>query len=562
VFDIRGLVRDDASPELYKIRQELQAVRRKINRNFSKELKDYIDKGWLSDTKEGFVNERRVLAVMATHKRKIPGVPMGSSKSGNVIFIEPAANQSLNFEYELLQDDERKEIYRILMALTRVIRKSLPLIEAYQRLLPELDFLQAKTRLALDLNADLPGISDEQEIDLIEAYHPILLLMNKKIGKKTFPQRLRMDKFSRMLVISGPNAGGKSITLKTVGLLQVMLQSGLLVPCSPNSTMSIFHAVLTDIGDNQSIENQLSTYSYRLKRMKHFLEVANRRSLLLLDEFGTGSDPELGGALAEVFFEELYNRKCFGVITTHYGNIKLKASQLRNAINGSMLFDKGSLEPLYRLDIGQPGSSFTFEVAEINGIPKQLIDDAKSRLDANKVQLDNLIADLQKEKADLEKHVKSAREAEQKAEKARQSFESRQAKYEEKLQSQQEVIEKNNQYLAKGRKMQAFIDQYAVKGKATQNKELLEEIRKYVAVEKTKIEEAKRAEELKIKAAAKKQVKKKAKPEQDLIKVGSLVRLTGGKQSGTVIEIDGKTAVVAFGVFKTKAELNKLTFIK
>jgi DNA mismatch repair protein MutS2 len=556
------LVRDDASPELYKIRQELQAVRRKINRNFSKELKDYIDKGWLSDTKEGFVNERRVLAVMATHKRKIPGVPMGSSKSGNVIFIEPAANQSLNFEYELLQDDERKEIYRILMALTRVIRKSLPLIEAYQRLLPELDFLQAKTRLALDLNADLPGISDEQEIDLIEAYHPILLLMNKKIGKKTFPQRLRMDKFSRMLVISGPNAGGKSITLKTVGLLQVMLQSGLLVPCSPNSTMSIFHAVLTDIGDNQSIENQLSTYSYRLKRMKHFLEVANRRSLLLLDEFGTGSDPELGGALAEVFFEELYNRKCFGVITTHYGNIKLKASQLRNAINGSMLFDKGSLEPLYRLDIGQPGSSFTFEVAEINGIPKQLIDDAKSRLDANKVQLDNLIADLQKEKADLEKHVKSAREAEQKAEKARQSFESRQAKYEEKLQSQQEVIEKNNQYLAKGRKMQAFIDQYAVKGKATQNKELLEEIRKYVAVEKTKIEEAKRAEELKIKAAAKKQVKKKAKPEQDLIKVGSLVRLTGGKQSGTVIEIDGKTAVVAFGVFKTKAELNKLTFIK
>lgn len=562
VFDLRGLVRDDASPELYRIRQEIQSVRRKINRNFNKELKEFIDKGWLADTKEGFVNERRVLAVMSTHKRKIPGMALGSSKTGTVTFIEPQVNTALNFEFEMLQDDERKEIYRILMALTREIRKSLPLIEAYQKLLPELDFINAKTKLALEINADMPAISDEQEIDLINAYHPILLLTNKKSGNKTHAQSLRMDKFSRMLVISGPNAGGKSITLKTVGLLQLMLQSGLLIPASPNSKMCLFHSILTDIGDNQSIENQLSTYSYRLKRMKHFLDVANRRSLLLLDEFGTGSDPDLGGALAEVFFEELYNRKSFGVVTTHYGNIKLKASHLRNAINGSMLFDKESLEPLYRLDIGQPGSSFTFEVAEINGIPQALIEDAKSRLDVNKVQMDNLIAELQKEKSELEKLVANARKAEQEALKAKESFESRQAKYEDKLQSQQELIERNNHFLIRGRKMQSFIDQFVTKGKGTQNKTLLEEVKKFITVEKTKIEDAKRAEELKIKSAAKKQPKKKQKPEQDLIKVGSLVKLVGGKQSGTVIELDGKNATVAFGVFKTKVEKAKLDFIK
>ncbi len=563
VFDVRGKVRDDASPELYKIRQDMASVRRKINRNFAKVLKEFGDKGWLADTREGFVSDRRVLAIMSTHKRKVSGATLGSSKTGTITFVEPEANVPLSYELESLRDDEQREIFRILKALTNKIRKFLPLIEGWQALLTEIDFINARTRLALEMNASMPGVSDEQEIDLIRAFHPILLLSNDKQGIKTHPQSLRLDKFSRMLVISGPNAGGKSVTLKTVGLLQVMFQSGLLIPADPSSQMSIFHTVLTDIGDNQSIENQLSTYSYRLRRMRHFLEVANRRSLLLLDEFGTGSDPDLGGALAEVFFEELYKRKSFGVITTHYANIKLKAAELQNAINGCMLFDKDSLAPLYKLDLGQPGSSFTFEVAEINGISPTLIEAAKNRLDTNKVKLDALIADLQKEKSNFGALNDRALKAELEAQKAKHRFESQQAKLEEKIQSQQTLIESNNLNLNRGKRMSAYIERYDLKPKSASNKELLEDIRKYLAVEKTRIEAAKKAEELRIKAEAKKSPKKKIKPNQELIVVGSTVRLNaGGKQRGKVLEIDGERVVVAFGVFKTKVELAQLVFIQ
>lgn len=562
VFDQRGKIRDDASPELYRIRQELAANRRKINRNFNKVLKDLGDKGWLADTREGFVNERRTLAIMSSHKRKIQGVAQGASRTGTITFVEPQANVALNYEMESLKDDERKEVFRILRALTAEVRNYLPLIEAWQALLTELDFIHARTRLALDLDARMPGISNEQEIELIRAYHPILLLSNQKQQLKTLPQNLRLDKFSRMLVISGPNAGGKSVTLKTVGLLQLMVQSGLLIPVDPNSKLGIFHAVLTDIGDNQSIENQLSTYSYRLRRMRDFLEVANRRSLLLLDEFGTGSDPDLGGALAEVFFEELYRKKCFGVITTHYTNIKLKAAELPNAINGCMLFDKDSLAPTYKLDIGQPGSSFTFEVATINGISSELIERAKARLDDNKVKLDGLISDLQKEKSAFSQLNVRALMAETEAKKAQQSFEERQAKYEERLKAQQEITEINNHFIHKGKKLNSFIDRYDLRPKSATNKTLLEDIRKYLAVEKTRVADAEKAEALKRKAEAQK-TPKKVKPKHELIQVGSTVRLTrGGKQRGTVMELEGDKAVVAFGMFKTKVAVTDLVFIK
>ena len=562
VFDNRGQVRDDASPELSRIRQEMASVRRKINRNFNKALKDFGDKGWLAETKEGFVNERRALAVMSTHKRKINGVTLGSSKTGTITFLEPEANVTLNYELESLKDDERREIFRILKALTNDIRHHLPLIEAWNTLLITLDFINARTRLAIEMDGRMPGISDELEIDLVQAYHPILLLTNKKNQQKTHPQTLKLDKFSRMLVISGPNAGGKSVTLKTVGLLQIMFQCGLLIPADSVSRLGVFHTVLTDIGDNQSIENQLSTYSYRLRRMRHFLDVANRRSLLLLDEFGTGSDPELGGALAEVFFEELYRKKAFGVVTTHYANIKLKAAELQNAINGCMLFDKESLAPLYRLDIGQPGSSFTFEVAEINGIPDTLIADAKTRLDHRKVKLDALIADLQKEKSQFEKLNQRALKAETDAQRAKLDFEQRQAKYEERLKAQHDLMEANNHFLNRGKKLVAWIDRFDLRPKSSTNKELNDEITKFLTVEKTRIEEAKKAEELKLKAEARKSGKKKIKPNQELIKVGSTVRLTrGGKQRGKVMELDGQKAVVAFGVFKTKVDLSELVYV-
>ena len=559
VFTNKWIVKDDASDELRTIRSSIGSVRRQIAKNFAKVMKDLAGKGFLADTGEAYINERKVLAIYSTHKRKVSGVVAGSSKTGSLTYIEPEVNIQLNFELESLFDDERKEIRKILLALTNSIRHRLPLITAYQELLTELDFIQAKCRLALDLDANLPEISDEQVIDIKKAFHPVLFINNKRLGRTTFPQSLRMDKFSRMLVISGPNAGGKSITMKTIGLLQVMLQSGLLVPVGDKSVMSLFHAVLTDIGDNQSIENQLSTYSYRLKRMRHFLNVANKKSLVLLDEFGTGSDPDLGGALAEVFFEELYNRKSFGVITTHYSNIKLKAAQLRNAINGCMLFNTDTLEPTYRFSVGQPGSSFTFEVAEINGIPKEMIEAAKTKLSEQKVMMDEILSSLQAEKTRLEDLSKSADEAGRLASTTIHDFEKKKEKFEERLARQQETIERNNKYLNHGRRMAQFIESWNLRAK---NKELLDEIKKYVVVEKTKIEEERKQRSLHKKVQKSKEEKVVQQSHRDRIKIGSLVRLENTKQTGKVLEMESGQAIVAFGVFKTKLDLSKLEFIQ
>lgn len=571
VFDRKGKVKDDASPFLYEIRQQIKVVRNQINKNFDRELRKLLKENVLGDTKEAFVNDRRVLTVLSTHKRKISGTVVGSSKTGSLTFIEPQANVELNNEYELLADDERKEIYRILQVLTREIAHLLPLIQAYQNILTEFDFINAKTKLALELNCCLPSIEeDEMRIELINVVHPILWKNNKALGKKTHAQYLYMDKFSRMLVISGPNAGGKSITLKTIGLLQLMLQAGLLVPVDPNSKMCFFQQVLTDIGDNQSIENELSTYSYRLKRMNHFLKVSNRRTLLLLDEFGTGSDPDLGGALAEVFFEHLYNKKSFGVITTHYANIKLKADQLKNAINGCMLFDTETLEPLYKFSLGQPGSSFTFEVAQINGIPLELIEEAKTRLDIRKVSMDKLLSELQREKTYLERLNKEHIEAQEIAQKAKNEFLDKKAKFEEKLKIQQETIEINNKFITSGKKLKQFIDRYQTKSRKKDiNKPLIDELTKYIAVEKAKIDEAIKIEKLKTQANLKKPTTKKQKQiierdeyQRSKIVVGSTVKLISTKQSGTVEEINNEMITVIFGFMRMKVEREKLMWVK
>ncbi len=572
VFDRKGAIKDDASPELYLIRQKIHQVRNQINKNFEKELRKLLKEGVLGDTKETFVNDRRVLTVQSTYKRKISGSVVGSSKTGSLTFIEPEINIPLNNELELLIDDERKEIFKILKLLTADIAHHFPLIKAYNELLIELDFINSKTKLALELNADLPGISDEPKIELIDAIHPILWKNNKVQGKKTLPQSIFMDKFSRMLVISGPNAGGKSITLKTIGLMQLMLQAGLLVPMHPNSNMSLFNTILTDIGDNQSIENELSTYSYRLKRMNHFLQVANRKTLLLLDEFGTGSDPDLGGALAEVFFEHLYNKKCFGVITTHYASIKLKADRLKNAVNGCMLFNTETLAPLYKFSIGQPGSSFTFEVAQINGIPLELIEEAKSKVNEHKVNMDKLLSELQREKTYLERLNNEHIEAQKIAQDSKQHFDELQNKYEAKIKVLNETTQVNNTFIVYGKKLKQYIDRFITRSKKKDiNQPLLEDIKKYISVEKNKIEESKRSEELKANAkiSAKPQPKKQRVNEpkkdpylRDKITVGSTVKLIETKQTGTIESINGSQCIVVFGFLKMKVEKEKLMWIK
>ena len=568
IFDRRGNIKDDASPELATIRQKINRIRNQINKNFEKELRKFLKEGFLGETKEAFVNERRVLTVQSTHKRKIGGAVVGSSKTGSLTFIEPAINVPLNNELELLMDDERKEIFRILQDLTREIAHHLPLIEAYQTLLVELDFIHAKTKLAIELQANLPGIVRSTRIELIDAFHPILWRNNKANGKTTLSQTLTLDANNRMLVISGPNAGGKSITLKTIGLLQIMLQSGLLIPVHENSKLCFFQQILTDIGDNQSIENELSTYSYRLKRMKHFLLVANKRTLLLLDEFGTGSDPELGGALAEVFFEELYQKKSYAVITTHYSTIKLLADRLVNAVNGCMLFNTANLAPLYRFSMGQPGSSFTFEVAQMNGISLDLIEKAKGKLDGERINMDKLLSELNKEKMRLQRMNHEHEKAKKNAQEAEQVFLEKKDKFEERLKTQQDFIERNNVFLNSGKKMKAFIDRYVtITRKKDPNKQLFEDVRKYLLVEKSKIEESKR--KLELMSAATQPIKKVKKPipqvdtyQRDKIVVGSTVKMIETKQNGTVEEINRHLITVTFGFMRLKVEREKLMWVK
>ncbi|MBU3660480.1 MAG: DNA mismatch repair protein MutS [Flavobacteriales bacterium] len=571
IFDRAGNVKDDASPQLAEIRQRIKALRNQINRNFEREMRKLLKDKILGDVTEGFISERRVLTVLSSFKRKVPGNVHGSSKTGSLTYVEPMINVPLNNEMEFLLDDERKEIHRILKQLTRLISVHAPLITAYQKSLVIFDFVNAKCKLALEMKAVLPGINRKVDFELVEAYHPILRRNNSLHGKTTKPQRIVMNGKNRMLVISGPNAGGKSITLKTIGLLQIMLQSGLLIPVNENSKVCFFQQIISDIGDNQSIENELSTYSYRLQRMHHFLQVANSRTLLLLDEFGTGSDPELGGALAEVFFEEIYNKSAFGVITTHYGNIKLKANVLQNAVNGCMLFDSDTLKPKYEFAIGQPGSSFTFEVAKMNGIPNEMIEKAKGLLDDKKVKLDRLLNDLQKEKNYLERLNKEHQEAQRTAEEARIFFTERKEKLDERLKSQQQISENNNKQLIAGKKMLSFIEKFNVKSrKKDANNTLIEEIRTFLRLEKSKTElkiQQEKQKELELKQSkAPKKIKKPIVEEdiykQSKIKIGSTVQLIATKQKGTVESMTSRNISVIFGNARLKVELEKLQLIK
>lgn len=387
VIDKYGEIRNDASDTLYNLRKSIQAVRTKVNTSFNSALSMYNSADYLDDIRETVMENRRVLAVKAMYRRKVKGSIMGASKTGSIVYVEPDTTQQHQRDLNNLEFEETEEIKRILLELTSFVSGFSPILESYQLFLTKLDIIYAKAKYAKSIDAISPEITDHQEIDLVNAYHPLLLVSNKSEGITTFAQTITMTTESRIIVISGPNAGGKSITLKTVGLLQLMVQSGMLIPVHERSKLCLFDSIISDIGDNQSIENHLSTYSYRLKQMNHFLKKCNKNTLFLIDEFGTGSDPELGGALAETFLEVFYEREAFGIITTHYSNLKLLANELPHIQNANMLFDEKTLLPLYKLVIGQAGSSFTFEVAQKNGIPFSLINRSKRKLNVVKLDL-------------------------------------------------------------------------------------------------------------------------------------------------------------------------------
>jgi len=391
----------------------LYRKRNEQRRTFDRMLSKLQKSGYIADIEESFLNGRRVLAIYAEHKRIVKGILHGESDTRRTSFIEPEETIEVNNEIFSLENDERDEEYKILRELTARLSYQSPLLKQYMEVLGEYDFIRAKAKLAQVMDAHIPHVEDNSGIKLIKAYHPLLLIYNKKSGKPVIPLDLTLDEKNRILLISGPNAGGKTVCLKTTGLLQMMVQSGLLVPVHPDSVFGIFKQLMIHIGDTQSIEFELSTYSAHLKNMKHFMEDANGRTMFFIDELGSGSDPNLGGAFAEVFLEQLLKRHAYGIVTTHYLNLKVMASKTSGIINGAMAFDEKSLLPMYKLNLGKPGSSYTFAIAERIGLSQELINRAKELVDENHFTLDKLLnrteQDLRKiegKEKDLQKMIK------------------------------------------------------------------------------------------------------------------------------------------------------------
>jgi DNA mismatch repair protein MutS2 len=578
IVDKYGEIKDNASPALLSIRQNMNLVRGKVNQSFGVALTQYNGLGYLDDIKESFVQNRRVLAVLAMYRRKVKGSILGSSKTGSIAYIEPEATLKYSRELANLEYEEKEEITRILKNLSNVIRPYLPLLIEYQDFLSDIDVVAGKAKYANRINGILPAITEERRLFFREAYHPILYLNNKQKKEVTHPQTIELKQENRIIVISGPNAGGKTISLKTVGLLQLMLQSGILIPVHERSETFLFDRILTDIGDNQSIENHLSTYSYRLKNMNYFLKKCNKKTMFLIDEFGTGSDPELGGALAEIFLEEFYHREAFGIITTHYSNLKILANELPYATNANMMFDEKSLEPMYKLALGHAGSSFTFEVAQKNGIPFGLINRAKKKIEVGKVRFDKTIATLQKERSKLEKTSLNLKEEETRAREESKKMENINTRIQQKLESYQELYDSNQKIIYIGQKIDDIAEKYF---NNKNKKELIGEFLKIVEIEnskrkkatpketKAKVEKQKEiiAEvQVKVEEIRKEKKEKKLKPviekPRPILKVGDRVRMMDGRSVGSIDSIEKNKATVNYGIFTSKVSLDELELVE
>lgn len=399
IIDDRGLVRENASVELQQIRRRLVAAQSSVRRTLDSVLKSAKQSGWVSDEVSLTIrNGRMVIPLAAEHKRKIKGFIHDESSTGQTIFIEPADVLESNNEIRGLEYEEIREIHRILVQLTTVLRPYLPDLNKAYQFLGLMDFVRAKAKLALAMKASKPAFKKEQVIKWDNARHPLLYLSFQKQQKNIIPLNLELNNKQRILVISGPNAGGKSVALKTLGLIQYMFQCGLLVPVDESSTIGIFQNLFIDIGDEQSLENDLSTYSSHLTNMRQFLIRSNKRTLFLIDEFGTGTEPGLGGAIAEAILEDLTASGAFGVVNTHYTNLKILANRTPGLVNGAMRFDGHLLEPLYELETGKPGSSFAFEIARKIGLPDKIIERAKEKLGTQQVNFEKLLKELEIEK--------------------------------------------------------------------------------------------------------------------------------------------------------------------
>lgn len=555
ILDESGIVKDSASDFLQKTRMSLFKRRQELNRNFDKVINRLRKAGYSADIEESFSNGRRVVAVLSEYKRMVKGIVHGESDTRKTTFIEPEEIVEINNAIYLLEQEERKETQRILRALTKDLHTYAPLLQMYNSAIGDYDFIRSKALLAIDMNAHYPRISDQATVQLINAFHPLLFLYNKKAGKETIPVSISLNEKKRILIISGPNAGGKTVTMKTIGLNQVMVQCGLLVPVHPDSEMGIFKKLFIHIGDTQSLQFELSTYSSHLMHMKYFIENAGGKTMFFIDELGSGSDPNLGGSFAEVILEELAYKHAIGVVTTHYLNLKIMANRTEGLINGAMAFDEKNLEPLYQLAIGKPGSSYTFAIAERIGLPRKLIDRARTLIDENHFRLDKLLNQTEQglqmiatEKTKLEQALQENALLKKKME---MIIEKEQHKQKIDLLTQQNKI--SLEKIAYLKDMELRLRQIIIEWKKAENKEAVIQQIKNLLFKKTETRKNKNA------------VKKTLSAYNEMkgeIEVGASVKMRKNHQVGKVIELRNKRAIIQVGALPMNVLLEDLVLVQ
>jgi DNA mismatch repair protein MutS2 len=552
VFDEQGDIRPDASPELQRIRREVVAKMRELDTRFRQLVQDYRSKGMLADNPESFRNGRRVLAVPAEHKRKIRGIIHDESDSGRTAFIEPDAVIEINNDLFDLEVEERREIFRILKNLSDQIRPYANTLEAYLQVLIAYDVIHAKAKLAHAMRANMPILKEKTVFGVRKAYHPLLYLKNKAQGKKTVPFELRLTPEDHILILSGPNAGGKSVAMKSVGLLQLMVQSGLLIPCHELSEVGIFKQVFADIGDQQSLDDDLSTYSSRLQNARAFLEKATPDTLILIDEMGSGTDPKPGGSLAEAVLRQLHRKGVFAVITTHYSNLKVFAFRTEGILNANMHFDKDTLSPTYELKVGRPGSSYAFEIATKSGLPRDLIDYARKRT-GSETAVDDILIELQREKQELEDKLKTVSEREQTLQKLIKTYDAMHQDLElgrKRLKMDQREFELR-QTANTSRELEQLIREL----KEAKNLEKAQQIQSQLRQQR--VEKAIQVDEINaqvIRLEEQNQPSASARP----LAEGDYVRLRAGGATGRIESLKGQKATVSMGSISVVVQLRDL----
>jgi DNA mismatch repair protein MutS2 len=544
VIDAKGKIRPNASRELLEITSGIAKAEQEARKKIDQIFKAASGNGWTADGSLTVRDGRLCIPLLAENKRKLKGFIHDESASGQTVYMEPEEVFTLNNRVRDLEFERRREIVKILTALTNELRPYTPLLLSYHSLLTKLDFVRAKALFAIDIEAEMPQVVNEAKLKLFNARHPLLFLNFKTEQKTVVPLNVHIDEGTRIIVVSGPNAGGKSVCMKTVGLLQMMVQAGLLIPAAEASVVGVFKQLFVDIGDDQSIESDLSTYSAHLSKMKTFVEDANGKTLVLIDEFGTGTDPQFGGPIAEAVLESLNHKKVKGMVTTHYSNLKIFASNTEGIENASMLFNNVEMKPLYQLEIGKPGSSYAFEIAQKIGLPQNVLNLAKNKVSEGQKKVDTLLVDLEREKREIF-------ETKQKLDKQQRRVNELQAEN-EKLKS---YLEENKKVLIREAKDQAkniilnankLVENTISEIKSSNaDKETTRNLRENLNIELKK--NTVKAEPVKPNPAA-----------DEELKPGDWVKLTDSETTGQVIELIKDNVVIAIGDLRTVAKKKRV----